>query len=92
MNADRNGSAGFFISGTIFFALNKLFPRRGMGEYDEVDVYGTFTAAEAAKLGVCVLSGSESEDMLDGVETVGTKGDKEFAVGNLAGEKERVAT
>ncbi|KAI0013531.1 NCS1 nucleoside transporter family protein-like protein [Xylariaceae sp. FL0662B] len=43
---------GFFISGTLFFALNKLFPVAGMGEYDEIDLYGTFTAEEAAKLGV----------------------------------------
>ncbi|XXG94517.1 hypothetical protein Hte_000774 [Hypoxylon texense] len=43
---------GFFTSATIFFVLNKLFPVAGMGEYDEVDVYGTFTAKEAEKLGI----------------------------------------
>ncbi|KAI2629867.1 NCS1 nucleoside transporter family protein-like protein [Hypoxylon sp. NC1633] len=43
---------GFFISAIVFFLLNKFFPVIGMGEYDEVDVYGTFTAKEAAKLGV----------------------------------------
>ncbi|KAI0841945.1 NCS1 nucleoside transporter family protein-like protein [Hypoxylon sp. FL0890] len=43
---------GFFTSATIFFLLNKLFPIKGMGEYDEVDFYGTFTTKEAAKLGV----------------------------------------
>lgn len=43
---------GFFISGSIFFALNKLFPVPGMGEYDEVDHYGTFTNKELAKWGV----------------------------------------
>ncbi|KAI1107570.1 uracil permease [Jackrogersella minutella] len=43
---------GFFISATIFLILNKLSPVAGMGEYDEVDVYGTFTAKEAAALGV----------------------------------------
>ncbi|KAI1082723.1 NCS1 nucleoside transporter family protein-like protein [Whalleya microplaca] len=43
---------GFFISGTLFFGLNKLFPVAAMGDYDEVDLYGTFTAEEAAKLGV----------------------------------------
>ncbi|KAI1382057.1 NCS1 nucleoside transporter family protein-like protein [Hypoxylon crocopeplum] len=43
---------GFFTSAIIFFALNKLFPVAGLGEYDEVDYYGTFTAKEAAKLGV----------------------------------------
>lgn len=43
---------GFFVSSTIFFALNKLFPVAGMGEYDDVDVYGTLSRSEAAKLGV----------------------------------------
>ncbi|KAI8958488.1 uracil permease [Daldinia sp. FL1419] len=43
---------GFFLSAIIFFGLNKFFPVMGLGEYDEVDVYGTFTAKEAAKLGV----------------------------------------
>lgn len=44
--------AGFFTSAAIFFGLNKLFPVAGMGEYDEVDIYGTFTAKEAEKLGI----------------------------------------
>ncbi|EFX04884.1 uracil permease [Grosmannia clavigera kw1407] len=43
---------GFFTSAIIFYALNKLFPVLGMGEYDEMDVYDTFTAAEAAKRGI----------------------------------------
>lgn len=43
---------GFFVSSTIFFSLNKLFPVPGMGEYDEVDFYGTLTSAEADKLGI----------------------------------------
>ncbi|OTA52155.1 NCS1 nucleoside transporter family protein-like protein [Hypoxylon sp. EC38] len=43
---------GFFTSAIIFFVLNKLFPVPGMGEYDEVDVYGTFTTKEATKLGI----------------------------------------
>ncbi|KAI1415887.1 NCS1 nucleoside transporter family protein-like protein [Hypoxylon sp. FL1857] len=43
---------GFFTSALIFIVLNKLFPVVGMGEYDEVDVYGTFTTKEAAKLGI----------------------------------------
>ncbi|KAI2613720.1 NCS1 nucleoside transporter family protein-like protein [Hypoxylon fragiforme] len=43
---------GFFTSGVLFYILNKLFPVAGLGEYDEADVYGTFTAREAAKLGV----------------------------------------
>ncbi|KAI0383979.1 NCS1 nucleoside transporter family protein-like protein [Hypomontagnella monticulosa] len=43
---------GFLTSGIIFYVLNKLFPVPGLGEFDEVDVYGTFTAKEAEKLGV----------------------------------------
>ena len=50
---------GFFVSGTIFFALNKIFPYHGMGEYDEIDIYGTFTAAEAARRGVVPTSDAE---------------------------------
>ena len=37
---------------TIFFTLNKLFPVPGMGEYDEMDHYGTLTADECAKWGI----------------------------------------
>jgi nucleobase:cation symporter-1, NCS1 family len=37
--------------------LNKLFPAEGMGDYDEVDYYGTFTSQEAAKLGVIPIDG-----------------------------------
>ncbi|KAF3056241.1 Thiamine transporter THI72 [Daldinia childiae] len=55
---------GFFTSATIFFGLNKLFPVKGMGEYDEVDIYGTFTIKEAAKLGVV-----HAEFQIDGLES-----------------------
>ena len=50
---------GFFVSASIFLALNMLFPCHGMGEYNDEDVYGTFTAAEAAKLGVICVSAPE---------------------------------
>jgi len=43
---------GFFSSFVIFYALNVLFPVPGCGDTDEFDVYGTFTPAEAAKLGI----------------------------------------
>lgn len=43
---------GFFISSTVFFTLNKLFPVAGMGEFDEVDTYGTLTPEEATNLGI----------------------------------------
>lgn len=43
---------GFFVSSIVFFVLNKLFPVAGMGEYDDVDIYGTLSPEEAAKLGI----------------------------------------
>ncbi|KAI3541303.1 NCS1 nucleoside transporter [Colletotrichum filicis] len=43
---------GFVISFVLFWGVNGLIPVQGLGEYDGVDVYGTFTASEAAKLGV----------------------------------------
>ncbi|KAI9728802.1 MAG: hypothetical protein M1834_007188 [Cirrosporium novae-zelandiae] len=57
---------GFFTSSTIFFVLNKLFPCSVYVAYDEVDVYGTFTAKEAAKLGVAKLDTPEM--VLEGVD------------------------
>ncbi|KAF2488825.1 uracil permease [Lophium mytilinum] len=59
---------GFFVSSTVFLVLNKIFPRAGMGEYDEVDLYGTFTAKEAARLGVMRLE--DSGDVIEGEERV----------------------
>ncbi|KAK4076772.1 uncharacterized protein Triagg1_4375 [Trichoderma aggressivum f. europaeum] len=55
---------GFFISSTIFYILNKLFPVEGYGKQDEVDVYGAFTASEAAKLGIVSIT-----DAIEGKET-----------------------
>jgi nucleobase:cation symporter-1, NCS1 family len=43
---------GFVVSGLIFYVLNILFPPEGMSLYEETDLYGTFTAREAARLGV----------------------------------------
>lgn len=54
---------GFFISSTIFYILNKLFPVEGYGKQDEVDVYGAFTASEAAKLGIVSIT-----DAIEGKE------------------------
>ncbi|KAF2464113.1 NCS1 nucleoside transporter family protein-like protein [Lindgomyces ingoldianus] len=56
---------GFFTSATIFFVLNKLFPVPHMDQYDEVDIYGTFTEAEARKLGVIRL-GNSRDVTIDG--------------------------
>lgn len=46
---------GFFISATLFYLLNLLFPVADMGQIDPVDVYGTFTEAEARRVGVTPL-------------------------------------
>lgn len=43
---------GFFISFTTFYVVNFFFPPENLGVYDEVDNYGTFTATEAARLGI----------------------------------------
>lgn len=56
---------GFFFSATIFYVLNLLFPYKHMGEFDDVDVYGTFTVAEAKKRGVLQLSNPE---VLEGMQ------------------------
>ncbi|KAI1336903.1 NCS1 nucleoside transporter family protein-like protein [Xylariaceae sp. FL0016] len=53
---------GFFTSGAIFLLLNKIFPVTGLGEYEDTDIYGTFTAKEAARLGVAPTSAAGDED------------------------------
>ncbi|KAH7087160.1 NCS1 nucleoside transporter family protein-like protein [Paraphoma chrysanthemicola] len=52
---------GFVISAVIFYALNKLFPVKDMDQIDEVDLYGTFTTAEARRVGVAPLEDSVLE-------------------------------
>ena len=62
---------GFFISFTLFYVANRIFPIRNPGEIDSTDIYGTFTAEEARKLGV-VPSSDVVEKAGDGyLETVG---------------------
>ncbi|KUJ17170.1 uracil permease [Mollisia scopiformis] len=46
---------GFFTSALLFYVTMRLFPVPGMGDFDDVDYYGAFTAKEAAKLGVMPL-------------------------------------
>ncbi|KAK7951233.1 uncharacterized protein PG986_006961 [Apiospora aurea] len=50
---------GFFISFVLFYGVNKLSPLPHLGEIDEVDNYGTFTAQEAARLGVLPVQDAE---------------------------------
>lgn len=54
---------GFFISAFVFYTLNFFFPVPDMDEMDSVDLYGTFTEAEAKRTGVALLEG----DAIDGV-------------------------
>lgn len=66
----------------------RLFPVPGMGDFDDVDYYGAFTPAEAAKLGVMPLESMNAS--LEGVEHVeplqaGEKGPKtEYVVADGA--------
>lgn len=47
--------AGFFISALVFYVLNRIFPVGNMDQIDPVDLYGTFTEAEARRAGVAPL-------------------------------------
>ena len=53
---------GFTVSFLVHWSINRLFPPRGLGEQDDVDDYGTFTAPEAEKLGVALQSPAEGEE------------------------------
>lgn len=55
--------AGFAVSFTLYLALNKAFPPRGLGEIDEVDHFGTFKPWEAERLGVIPRDGIETMDV-----------------------------
>jgi NCS1 family nucleobase:cation symporter-1 len=46
---------GFFIRATVFYAMNLLFPVHDLDQMDEVELYDTFTEAEARRLGVVPL-------------------------------------
>ena len=56
-------SLGFFISALVFYALNILFPVHNMDQIDDIDLYGTFTEAEARRIGVAPFE----EDSINGV-------------------------
>ncbi|KAI4957570.1 hypothetical protein J4E86_004708 [Alternaria arbusti] len=49
---------GFFISAFVFYVLNKIFPVLDMDQIDPIDLYGTFTEAEAKRAGVAPLDDS----------------------------------
>jgi NCS1 family nucleobase:cation symporter-1 len=73
--------AGFFISVVVFYLLNLVFPVENMDQVDSVDIYGTFTEAEARRAGIAPLQGVHSVEKSGGRHP----GDKEVA---LHGEKE----
>jgi NCS1 family nucleobase:cation symporter-1 len=77
--ADRR--KGFFISGVVFYALNLMFPVENMDQIDPVDLYGTFTEAEARRAGVAPFE----ETHTDGLSIKRHSRDKEAT---LQGEKE----
>ncbi|KAL3422118.1 NCS1 nucleoside transporter [Phlyctema vagabunda] len=52
---------GAAISALVHYALNRIWPPPGMGDYDSLDYFGTFTEAEAAKMGVEPYGGDVSE-------------------------------
>ena len=58
---------GFFISAIIFYLLNVAFPVPipEVDDVDEVDFYGTFTEAEARRLGIAPL---ETESISSRIE------------------------
>jgi nucleobase:cation symporter-1, NCS1 family len=54
---------GFVTAFIVHLILNKTWPPRGLGETDAFDVYGTFTAAEAEKVGILCSTDSTSSDV-----------------------------
>jgi len=74
---------GFFISGTLFYILNMVWPPVGLGEMDEVDYYGTFTEKEAMKVGVTTLVPAEEVVIVQ-------EGDKAVEVGSSEKPGEKV--
>ena len=59
---------GFTVSFLVHWGINRLFPPVGLGEKDDVDYYGTFTAAEAEKLGVAPHSPFDGEEASPGID------------------------
>lgn len=62
---------GFVISFLVYYALNRFDPPRGLQETDEVDYFGTFTAEEAAKMGLREVGEIESVEIMNETKDVG---------------------
>jgi NCS1 family nucleobase:cation symporter-1 len=54
---------GFAISFALYILLNKTFPPLGLGDYDDVDYYGTFDEQEAMALGVALLEDADEVEI-----------------------------
>ena len=55
---------GFTISALLFYLFSTVFPVEGAGDFDDVDVYGTFTDQEIMKMGLTptgAIEGIEDE-------------------------------
>ncbi|KAF2281378.1 uncharacterized protein EI97DRAFT_447379 [Westerdykella ornata] len=66
---------GFFTSAFAFYALNVLFTAAlQLDQYDDVDVYGTFTAEEAKKLGITSVEDAAVVGLRAAVEGAATYG------------------
>lgn len=61
---------GFVISFLVYWVLNKVNPPRGLDEIDEIDYFGTFTSAEAEKMGLREGSEIEGVDVQPGGKEV----------------------
>ena len=59
--------SGFFVSAVVFYALNVIFPVPDLDQMDSVDVYGTFTAAEARRIGIAPLEEDSSAFGITGI-------------------------
>lgn len=55
---------GLVISASVYYGLCYVFPPDGLGQFDDVDYYGTFDAHESVRLGVSSMA------EVDGVDNV----------------------
>lgn len=61
----------------MFYGLNLISPVPDMDQMDSVDVYGTFTAAEARRIGVAPLEEDSSAFGITGMSVEGGLSEKE---------------
>lgn len=76
---------GFFISAIVFYLLNVLFPVPDMDQYDDLDVYGTFSSSEARRAGVMPLD--EDSTIVGRVHAANGRKSVEYTAGEKESEK-----